>query len=82
MGVKALYGFFGDKFNINPSDINKEVIKDKLQGNKVDSSLIAETEEILNQCEMARFSPMSNIDTSTVYENALNLLSNIQKGLK
>lgn len=79
---KALYGFFGDKFNIPTSGLNKETIESSLKSRSIDSSLIEKTIKSLDQCEMARFAPMSDISMEDFYERAVDLLSNLQKALK
>ena len=79
---KALYGFFKDKFNLKTSEINKERIRETLSKHGIEVAIIDRTENLLNQCEMARFAPMSDVSHEQVYQEAIALLSAIQKGIK
>ena len=79
---KGLYGFFEDKFNIKTSEINKERIREVLENNKIDGEIIGKTEDLISRCEMARFAPVSDKANEQVYEEAIAVLSAIQKGLK
>jgi hypothetical protein len=79
---KALYGFFGDKFNLKTTDLSKEKISDILEKESINKEMIEKTIHILNQCEMARFAPTSDIDRENVYRASVELLSGIQKNLK
>ena len=79
---KALYGFFGDKFNLKTSDLNKEKISEILEKRSIKAETVKKTIDILNQCEMARFAPSSDVDREKVYVTSVELLSEIQKNLK
>lgn len=79
---KALYGFFGDKFNLKTTELNKEKIEEILTETSMNKEMIAKTIDILNQCEMARFAPTSDVDREKVYNDSVVLLSGIQKNLK
>ncbi len=79
---KALYGFFSDKFNIPTSEINKEKISETLSESGIPSDMISRTLEILDKCEMARFAPLSTVSHEEVYGESVNVLSELQKGLK
>ncbi|MEQ8323248.1 MAG: BatD family protein [Vicingaceae bacterium] len=79
---KALYGFFGDKFNLTTSDISKERIREVLSARSIEVNLIDQAMQILDQCEMARFAPTSDVDRENVYHQSVELLSDLQKSLK
>jgi hypothetical protein len=79
---KALYGFFGDKFNLKTTDLSKEKIAEIMKKASIDITMIEKTMDILNQCEMARFAPTSDVDREKVYRASVELLAGIQKNLK
>ena len=79
---KALYGFFGDKFNLKTSDLSKEKIAELLEKASIKKDVIDKTIDILNQCEMARFAPSSDLDREKVYRTSVEVLSGIQKNVK
>ena len=79
---KALYGYLGDKLNIAVADLNKEIIEQKLQGGKLDPEIIADLINTINHCEMARFSPTSELSTNEIYNKASELIGKLEKQLK
>jgi hypothetical protein len=52
---QSLQFYFESKWNIGRSQFNKEFIKDTLQSKKVNNDLILKISNILEVCEMARF---------------------------
>ncbi len=52
---QSLQFYFESKWNMGRSQFNKEFIKDTLQITKVDNDVITEISDLLEICEMARF---------------------------
>ncbi len=58
--ARALWGYISDKLRIPSSALTRDNIREKLLGNGIDESLTDRTINILDQCEMARFTPGSS----------------------
>lgn len=76
----ALRGYIGDKLSIPPSQLVRENITERLGARGVNDATIADVIDVLDTCEMARFTPM-NTDTemSATYNKAVEAISNIEK---
>ena len=76
----ALRGYIGDKLSIPPSQLVRENITERLGARGVNDATIADVIEVLDTCEMARFTPM-NTDTemSATYNKAVEAIRNIEK---
>lgn len=76
----ALRGYIGDKLSIAPSQLMRDNISEKLEARGTDSATIADVLEVLDTCEMARFTPMnSDSEMSTLYNKAVEAIRNIEK---
>lgn len=76
----ALRGYIGDKLSIPPSQLVRENISERLEARGVSAATIADVLDVLDTCEMARFTPM-NTDTemSGTYNKAVEAIRNIEK---
>ena len=76
---KAIIGYVADKLSIPFADLDKDNISEKLKERGVVSEDVETLVNILDECEMARYSG-SNIDGSmeTLYEKSLRLLSKLE----
>ncbi len=79
---KALNGYFSDKLAIPVSELNKHNISSTLREKQVPDELIDEFNNVLETCEMARFSPAGGQDHQKVYERAKNVIVNLENHLK
>ncbi|MBL4653589.1 MAG: protein BatD [Flavobacteriales bacterium] len=79
---KAIYGYLGDKLNIDVAQLSKENIEQSLLEKQVDLSTIGTLLSTLNNCEMARFAPVTNISKEDIYKNAVDVISKIEEQLK
>lgn len=79
---KALYGFLSDKFNLSTSELEKEGIKERLLRAGISEELVSKTDEQLSLCEMARFAPVKSVSQEGTYNDAISLLSSLQKSIK
>ncbi|SEN72104.1 Oxygen tolerance [bacterium A37T11] len=76
---KGLYGYLSDKFNIPVSELNKEMIHERLRARASSEDLVNRLDETLDLCEMARFAPVSAATENEVYEKAKNIIHEIEK---
>jgi hypothetical protein len=63
--IHAVYGYLGDKCQLPPSELDKPKIKDYLQSNQVDQSVIDKLLSVIKQCEMGIYAgqaKQSNLD--------------------
>lgn len=80
---KALVGYVSDKLNITLSELSHERIENALAEVGISSELIAEYIEVLNACELARYSPVSSQDEMNIhYEKAIDIISTIDSNMK
>jgi hypothetical protein len=80
--TNAIYGYFGDKFNIDKAAISREVIIEKLNNLSIDSSKTESLVNIIEKCEMARFAPIKDISGEGMYEEVLSIISTIEEQAK
>lgn len=81
--MKALWGYIGDKLNIQVSQLSKENVEEKLKMSGVDDELIQEFMDVLNNCEFARFAPGdANATMDKIYKESLDVISRIENSIK
>jgi hypothetical protein len=79
---KALHNYLKAKLNIETSDFNKEKIESLLSQRKVDSSDVVEFISILENCELARYTPITQDTMQSDYERSAKTISTIDKQIK
>jgi hypothetical protein len=79
---RALYGYLSDRLQIPGASLNKELIASTLRGKNIEESNIAELERILQLCEFARFAPGAETGMQNLYEEAVKLITKIDKSMK
>lgn len=81
--ARALKGFIGDKLSIAPSGLISDTIAEKLTERGVTPEIVSEVIGVLNDCEMARFTPSGSDDAmSDVLGRAENAVKALQDTLK
>lgn len=81
--MRALWGYMGDKLNIEQSRLSKETVIELLSKGKVEQQIIDEFINILNQCEFARFAPSAvSSSKEQLYEQASDVINKIEQQLK
>jgi hypothetical protein len=78
---KALHNYLKAKLRIETSDISKEKIRELLADKKVDNGSIESFIDVFKSCDMARYSPMTVADMNNDYENAKQVITQIDKQL-
>jgi hypothetical protein len=79
--AKGLYGYLSDKLNIPVADLNRENIANRLKTRLVDDAVIQQLNDTLGSCEMARFAPVSAIAQQQIFDNAKNVINEIEDKL-
>ena len=80
--LDALYGYLQDKFQLNKFDLSSDQIHVVLHQNGVDEKTIQEWLSIIADCEMAKYSPVSNVTPQKVLDDAAHCLNEIENQLK
>ncbi len=76
---KALHNYLKAKLKIETSEFTKDKIADLLGQKGVDAGTINGFIGLLKNCEMARYSPFSNVQMKQDYSNASEIISAIDK---
>jgi hypothetical protein len=80
---EALWGYLSDKFSIPLSQLSMATIENTLTDKQVSDSLIERYTDLLNHCEYSRYAPVeSDKDMTNVYQEAIALISDMEKELK
>ena len=76
---RALHNFLKSKLSIETSDYSKEKIKLLLGNKNIQIESIDLFIKLIENCEYARYTPASNVVINKDYENALKVISEIDK---
>lgn len=79
---RALHNYLKAKLNIETSDFNKEKIEKLLTERQVDSSIVSDFISILENCELARYTPITQVTMQNDYDKAAKTISLIDKQLR
>jgi hypothetical protein len=75
----ALWGYISDKLGIPSSALTRDNISEKLAAAGATDELIAQAIHVLDECEMARFTPEhSDTEVSTLYQNATDVINGLE----
>lgn len=76
----ALWGFLSDKLKMPASSLTRDNIADTLTDAGADRETIGSTIRLLDECEMARFTPQhSDSEMSTLYADASAIIDTLNK---
>lgn len=77
--LKALWGYFGDKLNLSGSELTRETIAAKLTADGADSSLVKESIDLIDDCEMARYTPdRPELAPDQLYSKAEKVINSVE----
>ncbi|MFK7831850.1 MAG: BatD family protein [Winogradskyella sp.] len=79
---KALHNYLKAKLNIETSDFNKEKIEELLVKRNVEATVVSDFISILENCELARYTPITQVTMKNDYDKAAQTISLIDKQLK
>ncbi|WP_179318554.1 BatD family protein [Winogradskyella helgolandensis] len=79
---KALHNYLKAKLNIETSDFNKEKIESLLQERQVQTDVVSNFISILENCELARYTPITQVTMQNDYDKAAKTISLIDKQLR
>ncbi|GAB4159522.1 MAG: BatD family protein [Winogradskyella sp.] len=79
---RALHNYLKAKLNIETSDFNKEKIETLLSQRHIDQKVLTEFISILESCELARYTPITNVAMQNDYDKAAKTISLIDKQIR
>ncbi len=81
--LKAIWGYLGDKLNLDQANLNREFIEMFLASRNVDASVVTSLIELLDNCEYIRYAPVENIgELDTLYKDAHSVINQIEQALR
>ncbi len=82
--LKALWGYLADKIAISTSKLNKDNVMSELLSRSVDNETINTFINLLNDCEFARYAPVSNPSDAMLntYNSAADIISKLESSIK
>ncbi|GMN09655.1 BatD family protein [Croceitalea sp. MTPC9] len=78
---KALHNYLKAKLKIETSEFSKEKITSLLKGKVVDDTATESFINLLKNCELARYSPFTDVQMQQDYDKASEVISQIDKQL-
>ena len=75
---QALFNFFKSKYMIRKEDFSKDKIKSILIKENISEKVINNVIELIESCEIARYTPASTDDMDKDYEKAVQILTNFE----
>lgn len=79
---KALHNYLKAKLHIETSEFAKDKIENLLLKRKVESIAVKEFLDLLGNCELARYTPITEVEMHQDYDKAAKTISLIDKQLK
>lgn len=77
--LKALWGYVGDKLNIEVAMLSKSNISEALSYKGVSNELIEKYLELIQDCEYAQYAPGNKTSIESVYNNSIEVISNLEE---
>jgi hypothetical protein len=76
---KAIWGYIGDKLNMQSSELSRDNVQEKLAARKVPTENIDLLISVIDRCEYARYAPSANNrGMEDVYSEAVNAISKLE----
>lgn len=79
---KALHNYLKGRLHIETSDLSKDRIETLLLKRQVDTPVVNDFLTILDSCELARYTPFSDVTMQHDYDKAADTISVIDKQIK
>jgi len=81
---KSLWGYFGQKFNVESSKLSKDNITIYFSANNIEKELEKEFIDLIQHCEFARYAPSSNknMEMKQTLERAKEIIIKVETNIK
>ena len=76
---RALHNYLKSKLRIETSEFSKDKIQELLSSKNVNKDIITKFKELLTSCELARYTPFTNVEIQQDYDKAVHVISAIDK---
>lgn len=76
--LRALWGYIGDKLAIEVADLTKDRVNEQLLQRGVAQEQADQFLKLIADCELAQYSPSDNLDMLNMYNNALDIIGNME----
>jgi hypothetical protein len=81
--IKALWGYLSDKLIIPVADLSRESAAAAMQKRSVDQAVIDEFQQLIDDCEFARYAPAAFSGTmNDVYDRSASIMGKLEKQIK
>lgn len=81
--LKAFWGYLSDKLNISASELSRETAEKNLKAYISDEDLISRFIRVIDDCEMARYSPQSGTEQmDALYAEAMKVITKMEQSLR
>jgi hypothetical protein len=78
---RALYGYLGDKINMQASELSKVNIKQVLVERGSSEATADELKELLDACELAKYTPVDELSKQAAFETAGSIIQQLEGSL-
>ena len=79
--LKAVNGYLSDRLSMNTADMSREKIEFALSEKSVSEELMEKLWNLVDDCEMARYSPVGIEDKQRLYDRAKECLSELEENI-
>lgn len=79
---RCLHNFLKAKLNIETTEMSNDNIKELLLENEISEPLILDYLELKNACEYARYAPTTQANMNQDYNNAIEIIAQLEKQFK
>jgi hypothetical protein len=80
---RAIWGYLGDKLNIDQSQLSKDNVEEKLLAKNVKTETIARLKSLISICEVALYAPIGAGDQMKMnYNSAIALITDLEDEIK
>ncbi|RLD28528.1 MAG: protein BatD [Bacteroidetes bacterium] len=79
---RALHNYLKAKLNIETSEFSKDKIQELLNEKSVNENTIIEFNGLLESCELARYSPFTNVEMQQDYDKGARVILTIDKQIR
>jgi len=79
---RALHNYLKSKLHIETSEFSKDKILELLKAKSVNEEVVLEFVNLLKSCELARYTPFTNVEMQQDYDKAARVISIIDKQIK
>ncbi len=79
---RALHNYLKSKLNIVTIEFSKDKIRELLNEKRVNTTTVVEFNELLESCELARYTPFSNVEMQHDYDKASSVITALDKQIR